>query len=357
MLNLGPDLSPQKQETVEQVEKTETPRSPFKLRKALKSTDSPNKTSFRVMTSLPHAEFINSLWELESALGNKIADCLNNAYSHVTQRGAQGQGRAQFFHHNAATALYESYEEFLIKGKNHGIKSAAILNAIGKTLNIVETKLTSTRAFPEEQREILEDAQAELLGHQKAIVKAMKALPESTKAHLKKYQNLDVGSLTEPHLSPTKVERVKRLHPSPQPITPKKLSRADQLAQMALQATSPIDLNAAKASLDNPVQPEPPAPVVPEKMTTQMVPPVLRKQALRKKFLEALTGSETLGTIKKKSVLGLTSDDKESVEDNLPAPKTVTFLLDEKKKLAAPPIAPGKTPPIPTSPSKKTFQI
>src|SRR5574338_323305 len=134
MLNTDLSLSPKK----ENIEKKAEPRSPFKLQKALKSFDSPNKISLRVMTSLPQAEFINSLWELDSTLGNKIADCLSNAYSHVIQRGAHGQGGPQFFHHNAATALYESYEEFIVKGKNHGIKSAAILNAISKTLTLVE---------------------------------------------------------------------------------------------------------------------------------------------------------------------------------------------------------------------------
>jgi hypothetical protein len=351
MLNLGPVLFPKKEETVEQVEKTEAPRSPFKLQKALKSTDSPNKTTYRVMTSLPQAEFVNSLWELESTLGNKIADCLNDAYSHVTQRGAHGQGRVQFFHHNAATALYESYEEFLIKGKNHGIKSAAILNAVGKTLALVEAKLASTRSFPEGQRDILENAQAELLGHKKAIIKAIKALPESTKEHLKKYQNLDASALTEPHLSPTKVERVKKLHSSPKAITPKKLSRRDQLSQMALQATSPLDLNAAKALLEDAVRPKPPVAIISENVTPRLVPAILKKQALelKKKFRDVLTGSETFGA--------LSSDDKESVKDNLPAPKTVTFLLNVKRKLATAPIAAGKTPSTPTSPTKKTLQI
>jgi hypothetical protein len=315
------------------------PLSPFKLQKAVESIASPTKSTLRVMTSLPNAEFINSLWELDNNIGKNIFDCLNLVYSHITQRGAHDQGQPHFFHHVAATTLYESYHDYLIKGKDHGKKAGTILNKINNTLTSIERALSTDDKIISEQQKILENFQAELMAHRNALIRALKGLPDDTKRHLKAHQNLDIEALEQTDLTPKKKARVKSMHASPLPKTPKKLSLADRLAQRALQATSapmvampssasaPLAAMAAAPQLQNP---------------NLMVPPILKRLALKSAFTQV-----------KHKASSTTFEAKENPLD-IDSSKGLTFLLNEKmKKLATPPQSPKKA----TSPSLSPKKI
>ncbi len=215
-------------------------KTPFKLTIAV---GSPSK--LRVMTSLPNARFINSLWNLHPDISADITITLRLIYCHITDRGASDEGKPHFFHHVAATALYESYHQLLIKDKDHGKKAGAIFHKVKNTLGLIERELKSDQTLSEDHREILENFKAEFTAHHNAIVLALQNLPEQTKEHLAKHQNIR-GIQTLP-FSPSKVERIQKLHPSPSKNTPKKRSKDDVESQMALTATEhPKTLPSAK---------------------------------------------------------------------------------------------------------------
>lgn len=206
---------------------------PFKLGAALE-----NETQFLIATTLPSAKHINKLWELVSDLRDEIAWCLNMVYSHITMRGAHGQGNEHFFHHVAGTALYESHQRKLIKGKNHGLKAGSIVQKLLKTIEKIKHELESTKLNPK-HRDILDNFKAELIAHHNTLVLAVKKLRLQDQEHLKKYQNLDPQSLTAIELTSIDEKRITKLHPPAEILTPKKMTKAAHASKEALQTTEP----------------------------------------------------------------------------------------------------------------------
>jgi hypothetical protein len=206
---------------------------PFKLSAALE-----NETQFLVATTLPCAKHINKLWELVSDLRDEIAWCLNMVYSHITMRGAHGQGNEHFFHHVAGTALYESHQKKLIKGKNHGLKAGVIVQKLLKTIKNIKRELDSNELSPT-HRDILDNFKAELIAHHNTLVLAVKKLSPKDQKHLKRYQNLDPQSLVALEITSVDEKRIIKLHPPAQVLTPKKLSKAAHASKEALQTTEP----------------------------------------------------------------------------------------------------------------------
>ncbi|MBS0287405.1 MAG: hypothetical protein JSR17_08920 [Proteobacteria bacterium] len=206
-------------------------RSPFKLKKAAKSP-----TKLRVMMSLPDKTFLEDISKLPENLSNEISTCFRMIFSHVVERGAHSQGQPHFFHHVAATALYESYNQFLIHDKDHGLKAGPIYNKVKKVLEIVEKTLIPNSSFSAEQRSTLEDVRATLIAHHNAFVLAIQSLSAEQKQKLKINQSIDAVSLQELPITPKKAARIKKTHPfSPDSHTPKKLSAEDERSKRILE--------------------------------------------------------------------------------------------------------------------------
>jgi len=213
------------------------PASPQKTFKLQDHFSSPNKTIFRVVTSLPKEEKVNALWEINPNLSQEITDCLKLLYSHVTERGGHSQGKPYFFHHVASTSLYESMESVLIGNKDHGKKAATIFNKVVNTLDKIDRALSSRENSEIEQT--LQEFQALLKVHHNALLTALKELPEQTQLHLLQHQSLDIEKIQLIPLSPSKKIMVQRMHPEAKPSTPKRLSIADIKSRDALLATAP----------------------------------------------------------------------------------------------------------------------
>jgi hypothetical protein len=207
---------------------------PFKLSAALE-----NDIHFLVSTTLPSAKHINKLWDLVTDIRDEIAWCLNMVYSHITMRGANGEGQEYFFHHVAGTALYESHHGKLIKGKNHGLKAGTILQKVIKTIDKIKSEINSSQNIIEEHLEILENFKAELIAHHNTLISAILRLPQKAKDHLQKHQGLNLQALKPIELTSEEEKRLEIIHPKPEQITPKKLTLAARKSQKALQSTEP----------------------------------------------------------------------------------------------------------------------
>lgn len=208
----------------------------FRLRDHVEDT-----TIYHVMTTLPLTAYIDKLWSIAQTVGNDISECFKSIYSQVTQRNGSGEGKPHYFMHVGSTTVYEAVTGQLIKGKNHGIKAGNILQRLQSTLKKLEAVLNEKQYENKDQKKLLRRFKAALNAQHNALVFSLKTLPEKTKEHLRKHQNLNIDSIQTIDLKERHLKYIVELHPEPVPVTPKKPSPQDNKTKMALLATNPPD--------------------------------------------------------------------------------------------------------------------
>lgn len=205
----------------------------FRLRDVVK-----NANDYLIFTTLPTSDFIESLWQIVQTIGNQINACLDFAYGQVTHRNGDGEGQPHYFMHVGATSICETIIGKLIKGKNHGIKAANLLKKLGKIQAQVKAELKRPD-LESEEKNILKNANTELIAQYNATLLAVKMLPEKTQAHLQAYQKLDAQNLEPIKWRRKHQRRFNRLHPYHVQETPKKPSKQSIHSRDALIATEP----------------------------------------------------------------------------------------------------------------------
>ncbi len=218
-------------------------RKPFKLSQAI--DNSPLK--FTLLTTLPLAEKIKTLANINPLLAKEIQAGIKRIYSPVVER-IPDEDKEHFFHHGAATTLYEEFLQVRIKDKNHSIKAGTTFNQIKKILDKINAALEENA-----QCEILKDFNAEFTAQYNIYVIALKKCAPEIKKHLQAHCSIDIDALAVTPITPRKKTRVQNMHPaSPQVSTPKRLTVHDLKARRCLLTgtdASPVKKPLAAAAL------------------------------------------------------------------------------------------------------------
>lgn len=221
---------------------------PFSL-----SQHAPSRTAYTAMTRLPSVATLEQLEELAPFISLKIKECLSNIYFHVVHR--DGDSLAVFFHHLAATVMYENYSTELINNANHAVKAAGIVNMINKTLSEIQSSKNNSNTHAN-QKEILSSFETMIIMHRNILIEALKGASAEVKAHIKAHQNLDVDASQITPLSPQKHDIIIRQFPAtPSPQkgkgTPKKLTDQDRVSIGKLKPVRPLVFESSSEEEDS----------------------------------------------------------------------------------------------------------
>lgn len=221
---------------------------PFSL-----SQHAPSRTAYTAMTRMPSVATLEQLEELAPFISLVIKECLSNIYFHVVHR--DGDSLAVFFHHLAATVMYETYSTELINNANHAVKAAGIVNMIDKALNEIQSSKKNSHTNAN-QKQILLSFETMIIMHRNILIEALKGVAAEVKAHIKAHQNLDVDASQITPLSPQKHDIIIRQFPAtPSPQkgkgTPKKLSEQDRVSIGKLKPVRPLVFESSSEEEDS----------------------------------------------------------------------------------------------------------
>ena len=286
--------------------------------------------SHKVATRLPKHTAINDLWDLDiNNLGNEITQCISMLFSHVVERGEPREEVDTFHHSTAATALWEAYHGKKIKGKNHALKAGGLFNKVRNLLSSIKHALKK-EPIDENQKEILLNFQAILIGHHNNLVVALQKQPQTKKNHLEKNANIKVDELKKINLttaqqtriftvlpaSPVKTTREQSLR-----VTPKKRSHADKLSILALQSDRPL----TEEDFDNFLSTNAETTNHASTVRIGIAPPLIPRQII----MNAKTARHVLGTHKRL----LFADDIKETIDSKDLPTTISVGIETSKDL------------------------